>query len=219
MDRHFDEELVALKGQIIKMSGIAESMVQEVFRSLFEHDMSQFETIRQNEALVNRMQMEIDEHVLRLIALHQPTASDLRFLMGVSKINAELERVGDHAISITHRVSRVLEQEAIKPFVDMPRMAEMARSMFKESLNAFATLDVDAAHHILYRDDQVNRLRDTIVNELVEMMEKNSSSVKVATSLILIANNIEKIADHATNISEVVVFVAQGKDIRHHAHA
>ncbi len=216
MDRHFDEELTALKQQILKMGSLVENMVEEVFRSLFEHDMSIFEMLRQNEQLVNTLQMEIDEQVLKLIALHQPTASDLRFLLGASKINAELERVGDHAISITHRVSRVLEHDLIKPFVDMPRMADMARSMFKESLNAFVKLDVDTAHLILYRDDQVNRLRDTIVNELMKMMEEDSSTVKVAMNLILIANNIEKIADHATNISEVVIFVAQGKDIRHH---
>lgn len=217
MDRHFDDELTSIKREILKMGALVEAMVSEVFKALFERDMTLFESIRQYETQINRMQMEIDEYVLKLIALHQPTAIDLRFLLGVSKINAELERVGDHSINITHRVSKVLDQESIKPFIDMPKMAEIARGMLKESLHAFVDFDVDTARNILYRDDQVDKFRDTIVNELTDIMVNDSTTVQVAMNLILIANNIEKIADHATNICEVVVFVAQGKDIRHHS--
>ncbi|OHD64282.1 MAG: phosphate transport system regulatory protein PhoU [Spirochaetes bacterium RBG_13_51_14] len=217
MERHFDEELTALKNQILEMGAITERMVSDVLKALMERDGSILKSIEENENTVNRMQMEIDECCLKLIALHQPTANDLRLLMGVSKINAELERVGDHALNISKLVTAIIEHEQLKPFIDLPKMVEIARGMFKESLRAFVELDVDKATSILLRDDQVDELRNKIVDELIQFMCGDSSTVQVALRIILLANNLEKIADHATNIAEVVIFVAQGKDIRHHA--
>jgi phosphate transport system protein len=217
MERHFDEELTALKNQILEMGAITERMVSDVLKALIERDRSILESIEENENKVNRMQMEIDEYCLKLVALHQPTANDLRLLMGVSKINTELERVGDHAINISKLVTEIIAHEQLKPFIDLPKMVDIARGMFKESLRAFIQLDVDKAKSILLRDDQVDELRDKIVDELIQFMCGDSSTVQVALRIILLANNLEKIADHATNIAEVVIFVAQGKDIRHHA--
>jgi phosphate transport system protein len=165
---------------------------------------------------VNRHQVDIDEFCLKLLALHQPTASDLRFLLGIIKINAELERVGDHAVNICTGVSTVLEQAQLKPYIDIPKMVDIVSSMFKDSLHAFVNLDVDKARLILLRDDQVDQLRYTIIQELTDLMTQDPEKVGIAVQLILITNHFEKIADHATNIAEVVIFVAQGKDVRHH---
>jgi phosphate transport system protein len=162
------------------------------------------------------LQVDIDEYCLKLTALHQPAASDLRFLLGIIKINSELERVGDHAENISKSILRVLKNKQLKPFDDMPKMVDIVNNMFKESLHAFVNLDVEKAKYILLRDDQVDNLRDKIRRELIELMKKDSTTIEDAISLILIANNFEKIADHATNIAEVVIFVAQGKDVRHH---
>ena len=216
MDRHFFEELNSLKDLLLSMGGLAEEMVAIAVKSLVEHDVKLLETISENEAKVNRLQVDIDEYCLKLIALHQPTASDLRFLLGISKINAELERVGDHAVNISKGISKVLEHKQMKPFIDMPQMVEIVSIMFKESLHAFVNLAVEKAYSILCRDDQVDQLRYKIIQELVDIMTKDPLKVGIAVNLILIVNSFEKIADHATNIAEVVIFVARGKDVRHH---
>lgn len=216
LDRHFEMGLHALRNDIINMGALVESMLSDVVKALFERDASLLDVIRENEQKVDALQVKIDEECLKLTALHQPMASDLRLLFGVAKINAELERVGDHATSIGKRVKILLQYETLKPFVDMPKMFEIARTMFKESLNSFVNFDVDKARAILFQDTEVNRLRDKISDELMGMMCSQPEIVPVAMSLVLIDNLIEKIADHATNIAEVVIFVAQGKDVRHH---
>jgi len=216
MDRHFFDELNSLKEQLLNMGSLAEEMVTIAVRALVEHDVKLLDKICDNEDRVNRYQVDIDENCLKLIALHQPTASDLRFLLGIIKINAELERVGDHAVNICNGVSLVLEQAQLKPYVDIPKMVEIVSSMFEDSLHAFVNLDADKARLILLRDDQVDQLRYKIIQELIDLMTRDPSKVGIAVQLILIANHFEKIADHATNIAEVVIFVAQGKDVRHH---
>jgi phosphate transport system protein len=215
-DRHFDEELSSLKQKILDMGDIVEAMVCDAMRALVESDPQCLGTIPENESIVNRMQMEIDEICLKLIALHQPTAIDLRFLMGVTKINNELERVGDHSINVSQRVREILQKKQLKPYIDLPAMANITREMFKESLRAFVDLDVEKAKSILLKDDQVDNLRYKIINECIDYMTRDSSTVQISVSIIMLVNNIEKIADHATNIAEIVIFVAQGKDIRHH---
>jgi phosphate transport system protein len=216
MDRHFFEELDSLKELLLKMGSIAENMVSMAIKALVEKDAKLLETIKDNEAKMNRLQVDIDEYCLKLTALHQPAAIDLRFILGVIKINSELERVGDHAENISKSILKVLGGEQLKPFVDMPKMVDIVNTMFKESLHAFVNLDVEKAKYILLRDDKVDKLRYKIIQELTELMKTDPSTTECAISLILITNNFEKIADHATNIAEVVIFVAQGKDVRHH---
>ena len=216
MDRHFFDELNSLKDLLLSMGSVAEEMVTIAVQALVEHDVKLLDKIPDNESRVNRYQVDIDEYCLKLIALHQPTASDLRFLLGITKINAELERVGDHAVNICKGVSTVLEQAQLKPYVDIPRMVDIVSNMFEESLHAFVNLDVDKARLILLRDDQVDQLRYKIIQELIDLMTNDPSKVGIAVQLILIVNHFEKIADHATNIAESVIFVAQGKDVRHH---
>ncbi len=216
MDRHFFDELNSVKDMLLSMGSLTEEMVNIAVRALVEHDIKLLDKIPENEARVNRYHVDIDEYCLKLIALHQPTASDLRFLLGITKINAELERVGDHAVNICRGVSTVLEQAQLKPYIDIPQMVDIVSRMFEDSLHAFVNLDADKARFILLCDDQVDQLRYKIIQELTEIMSQDPSKVGISVQLILIANHFEKIADHATNIAEVVIFVAQGKDVRHH---
>jgi phosphate transport system protein len=216
MDRKLDIELNLLKDKLLEMSGIVQEMVTNSINALIFIDESLLGEIDDNEKKVNRLQIDIDEFCLRIMALFQPTASDLRFLLGVAKINAELERVGDHAVNISRRVTDIIKSPPIKPFVDLPLMTDITASMFRESMTAFIESDVDMAKLTLLRDDEVDRLKYKKINDLKEIMKKNPSTIDIALELIIIVNNLEKIADHATNIAEVVIFVAQGKDVRHH---
>lgn len=215
MLRHFDEELSELKKNILEMGDLVQSMVSDVVKALTERDTKLLSMIKERENTVNRMQIDIDEYILRLVALRQPTAIDLRLLMGVQKINSELERVGDHAVNISDHIATILKYPPLKPYIDLPKMVDAACAMFRESLRTFVDLDTAGAASILKRDDEVDDLRDKIVDELVDLMTADPTLIRISLHLILLANNLEKIADHATNIAEIVVFVAQGKDIRH----
>jgi len=217
MERHFDTELTQLKQQLLKMGGLAETMVDDAVKSLVERDASQLDQIYEREKEVNALQVSIDETCLKLTALYQPTAGDLRFLMGASKINTELERLGDQAINICDVVKKLLQEPQLKPLIDIPKMVSIATDMVRDSLNAFVERNVDKAKAVLMQDDQLDDLKDKIVDELTDYMSKDSGSVSRAVQLICVARNLERIGDHATNIAEDVIFVVQGKDIRHHA--
>jgi phosphate transport system protein len=217
MERHFDEQLQALKVQLMKMSALAESMIGDAVKALVERDDSVFSTIFQRETQVNRLQIEIDEMCLTLIALHQPAAGDLRFIMGAAKTNADLERLADQAVNIANKAEDLLKQPPLRPFVIIPEMATIARGMVRDSLHAFVNRDVDKARDVLMRDDQLDERKARITVELSEFMAKEVSSVSRALALILISRNLERIGDHATNIAENTIFVVEGRDIRHHA--
>ncbi len=216
MERKLDREMNSIKELLLGMGQIVEDMVSNVINALITGDENILKTIPDSENRVNRLQVDIDEYCLRIMALYQPTASDLRFLMGVAKINSELERIGDHAVNISSSVLKIIKNPPIKPYIDLPKMTDIASLMFRDSLNSFINSDVDKAKSILLRDDEVDRLRYKIIDELKSIMARDVSTIDTALGLIITANNLEKIADHATNIAEVVIFVAQGKDIRHH---
>lgn len=217
MERHFDTELTQLKQQLLKMGALAETMVDDAVKSLVERDASQLDQIYEREKEVNALQVSIDETCLRLTALYQPTAGDLRLLLGASKINTELERLGDQAINICDVVKKLLQEPQLKPLIDIPKMVSIATDMVRDSLNAFVERNVDKAKAVLMQDDQLDDLKEKIVDELTDYMAKDSGSVSRAVQLICVARNLERIGDHATNIAEDVIFVVQGKDIRHHA--
>lgn len=216
MERHFDEQLQALKLQLMKMSALAESMIGDAVKALVERDESVFPVITQRETQVNRLQIEIDEMCLTLIALHQPAAGDLRFIMGASKTNADLERLADQAVNIGDKAEGLIKQPPLRPFNIIPEMAMIARGMVRDSLHAFVNRDVDKARDVLVRDDQLDERKARITVELSEFMAKESSTVSRALALILISRNLERIGDHATNIAENTIFVVEGRDIRHH---
>lgn len=215
MERHFDEELTSLKRQILKMGGLAETMIREAVKALVQHDQELLQPIYDQENQVNHLQVEIDETCVRLIALHQPMAGDLRLLLGVSRINSELERLGDHAINIAGTVYRLLQEPQLKPFETIPEMVELASGMVKDSLHAFVHLDAAKARDVLSRDRALNALKDKVTAELMDYMRRDPSTISRALNLVIVARNLERMGDHAKNIAEDVVFVAEGKDIRH----
>ena len=153
----------------------------------------------------------------RLLALHQLMAADLRFVLAISRINNDLERIGDQAVNIAHSAQRILRHPRVKPYVDLPRMSELAEGMVRDSLNALVRRDIDLARSVLPRDDQVDHLRDQIFRELLSYMMGDSAVVFTAFELILVAKNLERIADHATNIAEDVIYMVAGRDVRHPA--
>jgi phosphate transport system protein len=162
------------------------------------------------------MQIEIDERVLRLLALQQPMAVDLRFILSVSRINNDLERIGDQAVNIAQSAIRILRHPQVKPYVDLPRMSAIAEGMVRDSLDALVKRDAELAKLVLVRDDEVDHLRDQVFRELLTYMMENSAVIFSAFELILVAKNLERIGDHATNIAEDVIYMVAGRDVRHH---
>jgi phosphate transport system protein len=217
MERHFDENLQALKYQLMKMSAMAEVMIADAIKAVVDRNESVIQSIYQREEQVNHMQVEIDETCLTQIALHQPAAGDLRFIMGAAKANSDLERLADEAINIVQRAQTLLKEPPLKPFEIIPDMAMIARGMVRDSLHAFVNRNVDLAREVLLRDDRLDDLKDAISVELTEYMTRDSAAVLRALNLLLISRYLERIGDHATNIAEITIFVVEGRDVRHHA--
>ncbi|MCJ7498451.1 MAG: phosphate signaling complex protein PhoU [candidate division Zixibacteria bacterium] len=214
--KHFDEELNLLKEKLLSMASLAETIIYKAVKSLSERDETLFEVVNQGEKKVNYLQIEIDELCLKLLALKQPMATDLRFITSAMKINSELERIGDLAVNIIQRAEVLIKQPQLKPLIDIPRMAELTQKMVKDSLDAFIKMDVNLARSILTRDDEVDCLKDQIFRELLTFMLSDQSTIPRALELILVSRHLERIGDHATNIAEDVIYLVQGKDIRHH---
>ena len=217
MERHFDENLQALKYHLIKMSAIAEVMIADAVKAVVDRQESAIPPVHEREQQVNHMQIEIDETCLTLIALHQPAAGVLRFILGSAKTIAVLERLADESVNIVQRAQHLLKEPPLKPFEIIPEMAMIARGMVRDSLHAFVNRNVDLAREVLLRDDRLDDLKSKISEELTAFMVKDSSSVSRALDLLLISRYLERIGDHATNIAENTIFVVEGRDIRHHA--
>jgi phosphate transport system protein len=198
------------------MGGFAEEMIHYAVKILVERNESYITKVRANEKRVNELHIEIDDHCLRLIALHQPTAGDLRLIAAALKINSDIERIGDQAVNIAETSGYLYRLPRIS-LGDIPRMVEVATSMVKDSLDAFAREDVALAREVIARDDEEDKLKSQTFSELVQLMQSDASTIERAMDIILISRNLERIADHATNIAEDVIFMVIGKDIRHHA--
>jgi phosphate transport system protein len=206
MERHFEIELNGLKERLLWMGSLAERAVHQAIHSVLDSDASLAETVLEEEPAINELQMEIDDRVTQLLALHQLMAADLRFVLAISRINNDLERIGDQAVNVAQSSQRILRHPRVKPYVDLPRMSEMAEGMVRDSLNA-----------VVVRDDVVDNLRDQIFRELLSYMMGDSAVVFQAFELILVAKNLERVADHATNIAEDVIYMVEGHDVRHAA--
>jgi phosphate transport system protein len=218
MDKHqrlFDRDLGELKKKLLRMASIAEIMIDQAIKELVTRDEQAAREVPQYEDELNRLQIEIDEAALTLLATQQPVATDLRFIFATAKINSELERIGDLAVNITQNVHVLAQEPPLKPLIDIPRMAELARKMVKDSLDSFVKQDVPLAHAVILTDDQVDDLRDQIMRELLTYMMADAKTIERALALILVARHLERIADHATNISEDVIYMCQGRDVRH----
>jgi phosphate transport system protein len=161
------------------------------------------------------MDVQIDDHCIRLVALHQPAASDLRFITTGLKITTDLERIGDNAVNICERAIELNDEPILKPYIDIPRMAQIAQEMLKASIDAFVGGDVDLAQSVIERDDEVDQLNYQIYRELLSYMAEDPTSIGRATRILFISKYLERIADHATNIAEMVVYMVQGRNVRH----
>jgi len=220
MDKHerqFDRELADLKKRLLTMAAIAEKMIDLEITALVKREERASDTVPGQEQELNRFQIEIDEEVLRLLATRQPVAADLRFILVASRINTELERIGDLAVNISDNVHILAQQEPLKPLIDIPRMADLTRQMVRLSLDAFVQADPLLAQTVIMTDDQVDALKDQILRELLTYMMADPRAIERAIALILIARHLERIADHATNIAEDVIYLIQGRDVRHPA--
>ncbi len=215
MERHFDEELSDLKKRLLHMGSVAEEMIHLAVKGLVEQDESMAETVFSMENEVNALHIEVDDTAMRLLALHQPMATDLRLLATIVKMNSELERIADLTVNMCESTHFVLGKAAVKPLVDLPKMAEIAEGMVSNSLKSFTSKDVVLAQKVLDEDDKVDNLKDKIFRGLLTYMISDPTAIDRGISLILISRNLERIGDHATNIAEDVIYMVQGRDVRH----
>ena len=217
MERHLDAELNDLKKKLLLMGGSVESQLQDVLQALTERNSDLAARVVVNDLYINTLDVEVDETCLRLLALHHPTAGDLRFITTAMKISTELERMSDLAENIAERAIELNEEPQLKPYIDIPRMAEWTSQMVKECLDAFVNRDAELARKVCRDDAFVNDLTEQLFRELVSFMLEDSRTITRATRLTFIGKYYERIADHATNIAELVVYMVEGKIIRHMA--
>ncbi len=215
MERHFEADFRSLKQRILIMGGAVEASIEEATRALQERKTDRFLRVFELERTINQAHIEVDDACVNLLARQSPLAADLRFVVAVIKINTDLERMGDQAVNIAYNGRSYLEHAALKTLVDIPKMAEEVRLMTREALDAFVKQDRALAQDVLNRDDSVDRSKNEIFRELTQLMMSEPETVPQALNLILIARNLERIGDHATNIAEDVIFAISGDDVRH----
>ena len=219
METHFQQELTKLKEQLLKMGGLAERAISNAIDALVKRDTPLAERTIGEDEKINKMELLIDEWCLKLLALHQPLADDLRFITSAMRINVELERIGDLAVNIAERVVSLNQEPQLKPYIDIPRMAEITKNMVKDVLDAFVNGDAELARSVCERDDQVDALNDQVFRELITYMLADPKTITRAVHLIIVSRYLERIADHATNIAEGVIFMVKALVIKHHADA
>ncbi len=215
--RHFQEELEQLKTRLLEMGGMAEEEVRLAVKGLMDADADLIERVLTGDEPVNALHIEIDNRCFTLLALFQPMAADLRTIVAAVKINTDLERVGDLAVNIAEAGRRYRTHSPVKKLIDIPRMATIAQTMLRDSLDAFVRRDIDLAQHVLNEDDHLDLLKTQIFRELLTYMLQDPSTIEPALDLILISRHLERIGDHATNIAEDVIFIVSAKDVRHHS--
>ena len=215
MPRHFHEELEALKQTLLAMGGLVEDQIRRVMTALLERDSDLAQEVIERDRQVNTYDVEVDEQCVSLLALYQPTAGDLRFITTAMKIVTDLERIGDQAVNIAQRALELNQEPQLKPYIDLPRMAERAQRMVKESLDAFVARDTELARRVCGEDAEVDALKEQIFRELLTFMMEDARTIPRAIRLILISRFLERVADHATNIAEMVVYMVESKMVRH----
>ena len=215
MQRHFHEELEALKQTLLAMGGLVEDQIRRSMRALLERDDVIAQEVIDRDRQVNTYDIEVDEQCVNLLALHQPAARDLRFITTAMKIVTDLERIGDQAVNIAQRALELNREPQLKPYIDLPRMADKAQRMVKESLDAFVARDTALARQVCGEDAEVDALKEQIFRELLTFMMEDPRTVSRAIRVILISRFMERVADHATNIAEMVIYLVEGKMVRH----
>jgi phosphate transport system protein len=214
--RHFDQELEQLKSKLLAMSALVESAIYRSITAVVQKDRNLAEEVRQNEKRVNHMEIEIDDQAISLLALQQPMASDLRLITAALKINNDLERMGDLAVNIAQRAIALMDEPMVQPLIDIPHIGALVQNMVRKALDAFVHKDAELAQSVLAADDAVDNLRTAFFHELVSFMQREPTHIPQALNLLSVVRNLERIADHSTNIAEDVLFYVKGIDVRHH---
>jgi len=215
MERHFEEDFDKIKSKILMMGSLVEDQIRNALTALVERDEALAQQVIENDHKVNTFDVEIDEMALDALVRYQPVAKDLRFVTTAMKISTELERMSDLAENICERAIELNEEPQLKPYIDIPHMAERARIMVKESLDAFVKMDSALARKVIHDDDFVDNLTEQLFRELLSFMMENPKTISRAIRLSFIAKYIERLGDHATNVAELVVYMVEGKIIRH----
>jgi phosphate transport system protein len=213
----FDEELQHLKAKLLKMGSLVEDGIKNSIQALVERDNALAKKVIDNDRLVNTLDVEIDEESIRLIALRQPKAGDLRFITMAMKITTDMERMGDLAVNIAERALELNEEPVLKPYIDIPKMRAIVQSMIRDALDAFVRKDKNLAMDVIMRDDEVDNLKREVLQELAFFMVQDPSTVSRAMKVSFVAQYLERFGDHATNIAEMVIYLVEGKIIRHMA--
>jgi phosphate transport system protein len=215
MQRHFHEELDGLKQTLLAMGALVEDQIRRVMRALVERDGELAQNVIDRDRQVNTYDVEVDEKCVELLALHQPTAGDLRFITTAMKIVTDLERIGDQAVNIAQRAIELNDEPQLKPYIDLPRMAEKAQRMVKEALDAFVARDTELARQVCGKDAEVDGIKEQIFRELLTYMMSDAKTIPRAIRLMLVSRFLERVADHATNIAEMVIYMVESKMVRH----
>ncbi len=215
MERHFDVSLRELKEQLVAMAGLVERAIDDATQALQKRDLTKIAHVHEMEKKVNLAHKAVDNSCLKLLALQQPLAADLRLIVAIIKINTDLERMGDQAENIAYNSDRYLRGLPLKPLIDLPVMAEEVRVMVRAAIDSFVKTDEGLAREVLSRDDKVDALKNKIFRDVLEHLKDQPEMIEQGLTLILIARNLERLGDHATNIAEDVVFAITGEDIRH----
>ena len=214
--RHFEQELEKLTGKLLEMSALVESAVYRSVQGVVEKNQELAEQVLKNETRVNQLEIEIDDMAIGLLALQAPLAADLRLITAALKINTDLERMGDLSVSIAQSGIALIREPVIRPLIDIPHIAGLAQGMVRKALDAFVHRDPELARSVLASDDAVDNMRTASYHELISFMENNPGQVSQSLYLLSVVRNLERIADHATNIAEDVLYLVKGIDVRHH---
>jgi phosphate transport system protein len=213
--RHFQEELEALQARLLEMGGLAEERVRAAVQGLVTRDTALIDRVMRGDEPINELHIEVDNRCFTLLALYQPMATDLRSIVAAVKINTDLERVGDLAVNIAEAAQRCINHPPVKKLIDIPRMAEIAQLMLRDSLDAFVQRDTTLAKQVLIEDDRLDSLKTLVFRDLLACMLDDGATVEPALDLVLISRHLERIGDHATNIAEDVIFMVSALDVRH----
>jgi phosphate transport system protein len=214
-DKRYEEELKKLREEILYMGGLVEDQIQKAVKSLVDRDSELAKIIIERDHEVNRLDVEIDELCIRLLALHQPAGKDLRFITTGLKITTDLERIGDMSVNTCERALELNQEPQLKPYIDIPRMARIAQRMTRESLDAFVREDTSLALKVCKDDEEIDQLNSQIFREVISFMIEDPHTINRAMKISSISKYLERMADHATNIAEMVIFMVKGKSIRH----
>jgi phosphate transport system protein len=217
MHRHFEEELGELKNQLLEMSGQVERIIRMAVEALQRRDPALCEEVFRDDKRIDRLEIDIEERCIDLLALQQPLARDLRFITSALKISNDLERVGDHAVNIAGCAKTLLALPAVRPLADLGPLVEGATGMLREALDAFVRRDAESARRLVLRDDEVDELNRHLFGELLARMVRDPEEIQASMAYVLVGRNLERIGDLATNVAEEVVFIAEARVIKHHA--